>query len=247
MTLIPAADPAAAPASPPEGAPPAVTPPAEGTTPAATERPDYIPEELWGENGFNTAAYEALKGRPERAADVPADENGYTLPAIDGFDAEEAANSPLMKALRKNAHANGLGQAAFEQVVTDYVAGETAKAEAFEAEQRAALGSNAETRLKTLGNWLDSSLPADQAAAVRAMATTAAAVAGLEALMNDRAAPKPRMPAAPAVVRKTREEITALMATKEYRGKPSERNPAVVKEVEDWFAADAAEKAKKTP
>ena len=81
------------------------------------------------------------------------------------------------------------------------------------------------------------------AAAVREMATNAKAVEGLEKLMNARATTAPRVPPPPPKQGKTKEEITELMKSDKYRGKPSQRDPAVVKEVNDWFKAEAERKA----
>jgi len=240
--LIPAGDPPADPnaQTPPDPKQNSGDPPAS----SGTERPEWLPEEFWGDNGFNQDALEALKSRPEPQADVPASAEAYKLPEIEGFDAEKAGASPLFAALRKNAHANGMGQAAFEATIKDYVEGESARAEEYEAEQKKLLGSNADQRLKALGTWLDSSLPPEKANALRAMATNADAVAGLEELMNSKAKIPPRGdPPAPKPA-KTKDEIRKLMQSDAYRGTPEQRDPAVVKEVEAFFAAEAAAKTK---
>jgi hypothetical protein len=209
------------------------------------DRPDWVPEALWKDGAFDQAAFDALNSRPEGHADVPASAEAYALPAIEGLDAEAAGASPLFAALREGAFENGLGQVAFEKVVTAYVERETARAEEFENQQLALLGNDADARLKRLGEWLDRTYPAEQAAALRTNATTAAGVLALEATMNRGVTAKPRVDPPPPVKGKTREEIEALMKSKAYSGTEAERDKAVIKEVDDWFAANAKPKARK--
>ncbi len=243
MSLIPAGTPAPSPAPSPTPAPAGGTPapsPSEGG--GGDDRPEWVPEALWKDGKFDEEGFTALSSRPEPQADVPGEPTGYVIPAIDGLDVEVAAASPLFQALMKGAHANKVGQAAFDAIVGDYVASETAKADAFEQEQRTALGPQADTRLKALGTWLDSSLDAEEAAAVRGTMTTAKGVEALEKLMNARVTTAPRDDPPPPVAKDTKEAIEAIMKTPAYRGKESERDPAVIKRVDDWFAANATPK-----
>lgn len=175
---------------------------------------------------------------------MPATADAYKMPTIDGFDAAKAAESPLFKALMKGAHANGLGQAAFEGVISDYVAEMTADEDTRTAAEVAKLGSNAETRLGAISAYLSANLPAEQADVLRSMATTADAVLAFEALMNKGAQIQPRSPAPAAPTRKSHAEIIQLMNSKGYSGRPNERDQAIVDEVDAWFEAEAAAKAK---
>lgn len=144
------------------------------------------------------------------------------------------------------AHANKLGQAQFEGVISEYVKEMTATEQAgFDAEMKK-LGDKSDTRLQAVANFLGANLPPEQVAALRAAATSADAIMGLEALMNRNANPQPRNDPPAPVTRKTRDEITALMATSAYSGRPNERNPAIVSEVDKWFEDQAALDAKGT-
>lgn len=229
--------------APIEGGTPVVEP---ATSVVATgDRPDWIPETAWKDGAPDLAALEQHVATLGKHADLPADADAYVMPTIEGFDAEKAKDSPLFVALRKGAHANGLGQAAFEGVIKDYVEGEITRTTNDAAQERAKLGSNGATRLTEVSKWVKSSLPEAQARAVLAGATTADAVIGLEALMNARAGVKPRDNPPPAVVLDSKQDIEKLMQTKAYSGKAHERDPAVIARVEKYFAAVNAANVKK--
>lgn len=233
----PAGDP---PPNPPTGDPPAGDPPASG----AVERPEWMPEELWGDTGFDKAKFDALKATPTPAADLPATAEAYALPAIEGFDTEKAKTSPLFKALMTGAHANGIGQEAFNGVIKTYVEQMTTDATTSEAAERAKLGTNAADRIKAVETWVSGSLSQQEAAALMAGATTADAVIALEKLMNARAPTAPRDPPPPVNTGKTEAQIRDLMNTPAYSGKAHERQQAVIDEVTKWFQDQAAAKAK---
>ncbi len=224
-----------------EGEPPAGEPPA-GEPPAA---PDYsfLPPELVKEGALDAVALKAhYEGLAPRAADLPASAEAYTLDGLgDGVDADGLKESVLFKTLAASAHKQGIGQAAFAETIKDYVEAETAKADSFAAEQKTLLGTNAETRIAAVGTWLGSKLPAEGAAALQAMTTTAAGVIALEQLMGG--APAPRVPPPPPATTDTKEEIEKLQASPAYYDR-SKRDSAVVARVEKFYADQAAAKAK---
>jgi hypothetical protein len=205
-------------------------------------RPDGVPEELWSDTGFNAAAFETLKAG-NKAEDLPDAPEGYVIPAVEGFDAEKAAASPIFAVLRSAAHGAGIGQAGFDKLVSDYVAGETAKIDEQTTAEMALLGANAKARLGAVGAFLNGNLPADLAAAVGATLTTAKAVQGIEKLMSlGKPGGGPRGEAPPGPTRKTKAEIDRVMQSKEYSGKEAERDPKVIAEVDAWFQAEYGEK-----
>lgn len=245
MSLLDGA-PAAAPAAavpgndPPAGADPAATGTPGGPEGGALERPDWLPEDLWTGTGFNADAFAALKAGPAAAADLPAAADAYVLPTIEGFDSEVAGKSPVFGVLRTAAFDAGIGQAGFDGLVKSYVEGETAKSQEATAAEMALLGANATARLTAVNTFIRSTLPADEADALAASVTSAKAVMALEKLMG---AGKPggaaaRTAPAPVAARESRAEIEKLMATPAYSGKESDRDPAVVKKVSDWFDAE---------
>lgn len=206
----------------------------------APERPEFIPEEAWDpEKGYDRAKHlEILRSetRPESA-------DAYDLPDIDGFDKETAGKSPLVAALRKSAHAAGLDQEGFNAAVSEYVAESVRMAEAAHNLAMQELGENAATRTAAIGRWLGANLPKSQANALAASLTSAEAVIAFEQIMNGGRKSGGDPP--PAPTRETRAEIEALMNSKAYMGKAAERDPAVIKRVDDWFKAEAAAKAGK--
>jgi len=204
-----------------------------------TERPDWLPENLWDEAAKKPIDFSTLR---QPAADLPSDPAAYELPTVEGVDLTQTADSPFFHTLRKSAFDAGIGQEGFQKIVTDWTEAEKAAADTYFEEQQKALGANAEPRLAALSTWLDGSLPKTEAEALRSISTNATVFQALERLMNKGGVTAPRDEAVPTKTGKTREEIKALMASKEYSGKPHERNPAVIKEVDDWFATNAAEK-----
>jgi hypothetical protein len=234
----------------PAGAPPSDDPPPGNPDPAApppaetNERPEWLPENLWDpEAGFR--ADEFGKYRPP-AADVPSDPTAYELPTHDKFDINLVKDSPFFATLRQSAFEQGIGQEGFTKIVTDWIEGEVSAGEAYYTEQRAAIGTNVEQREQAISAWLGSNLPEDEAEALRGIATNAKAFHALERLMNKGGAAPP-VPPPPAVTRKSEQEIRALMNSKAYMGKTGERNPAVVKEVDDWFEEQARLDAQPKP
>lgn len=244
MSLLPTPTPTPAPAPAPTAAPAAPAagdPPADGggDPPPSGERPAWLPETAWKDGAVDLAALEGVLTAGNSDADVPASADAYALPTIDGFDHEAAAASPILQVMRNAAFAAGRGQAFFDEQVGAYVAAMTEKAEAATTEEMKKLGSTAEKRVAAVGEWLNKSLPAPLYEAFKGVVTTAAAVEALEALMAGKGgAPAPRGNAPVAPARKTKAEIEAIMQSKAYSGKQSERDPAVIKEVEAWFEAE---------
>lgn len=221
--------------------PPVETPPVE-TPPAAASRPEGIPDDLWGETGFNADAFGKYRAPP---ADLPAAADGYTLPAIEGVEIE--ADDPLIKILRARSFEQGIGQAGFEAVLTDYAAELRAADEKATADAKGVIGDNADGRITAVSTWLDGKLPKEQADALKLAVGDGHAMLGLEKLMNAGVNQAPPVPPPPPVTEKSYDEIRKLMQSPAYSGKPSERNAAVMKEVTDWFAAQEAKKAKAPP
>lgn len=223
---------------PPAGDPPAGDPPAD--QPGAGDRPEFIPEEAWTETGYDKAKHLELLRNETR----PASADAYALPEIDGLDKDKVGSSPLVVALRNAAFEAGVDQGAFDKAFQTYAAESIRlSSEATENEQKA-LGENHKARTDAIGAWLGKNLAADEAQAVAAGLTSAKAVMAFEKLMSKGARTAGGDPPPPAA-RETRAEIEALMNTKAYMGKAHERDPAVIKKVDDWFKAEAAEKNKK--
>jgi hypothetical protein len=222
--------------TPPVDGQPPVTPPVEAPpveTPPAAVRPEGLPDDLWGDTGFNAERFGQYRAP---VADLPANAEGYELPTIDGVEIDQS--DPLLGILRTRAIENGMGQAAFSAIITDYAAALKAADDASYDAAMAAIGADATGRIANVSTWLDGKLPKEQAESLKALAADANALLGLERLMNAGASPAPRVDPPPPVARKTHAEIRALMSTPAYSGKAKERSADVIKEVTDWFAEE---------
>jgi hypothetical protein len=213
-------------------------PPADPPAPAV--RPEGIPDQLWSDTGFNADAFAAY--RPP-ADDLPASVDAYQLPKIGDKDVPaEIASSPFMATLRQGAFDAGIGQEGFNGLVTKWLEADEQAAQSYFDEQDKLIGQNRETRASAIATWLDSSLPAEQAAALRSVSTNADVFKALEALMNKGAAPAPRTDV-PVTKGDTLEEIQKLMSTPAYNGRRDQRDPAVVARVDKFFEEQAKKEA----
>lgn len=210
----------------PPGDPPPVTPPGE-TPPGETPPADA--------EALRTQIREELEA--ERTKDRPESADAYTLPEIEGWDAEAAADSPVFSTMRQAAFDAGLSNEAFAKLAGDYVEAERVKAnERYEAEL-GLLGKDPEAvkqRTKALGTALTRMLPKDQATALINSATTADSIKAIEALINR--APKGGTSAPPAA-RDDWATISQLMNSDAYMGREDQRDPKVVARVEAYFNA----------
>lgn len=203
----------------------------------ANERPDWLPETLWSDTGFNAAAFEQY--RPP-AADLPSSPDAFTVPEkIGEFDTSNI-DAGFLKTLRQTAFDHGIGQESFTKALEAYATDAEAEASAYFEAQQEAIGDNRETRTTQVSTWLDGQLPPAEAEALRSVATNAEVFKALERLMNKGVTPVPRDPNPnPAPTRKTEAEIRQLMDTPEYRGNASQRKAEVIQEVTKWFEEQA--------
>lgn len=204
----------------------------------APERPEFIPEEAWTDKGFDRDKFLEIV----RAEKRPESADAYALPeAIEGIDMEEAKASPLLAGLRTAAHEAGLDQDAFARVSTTMLTEAKKMADANIAAEKNKLGDKADARISAVNAWLGTALPVGQAKALAGMATTADAVAALETLMKSGARRTGSEAGQPGTgtTRKTRQQIEELMSTPAYNGKPNQRDPKVIAEVDAWFAEEA--------
>jgi len=213
-------------------------------TPSPEPQPDGRPEwitdaeaQFWKDGKFDLTGYQEhlaaqrLAGRPEAA-------EKYELPTHDALDADALAASPIVAQFRQIAFENGMSQEGFAKVITDYATAEGARLQEEFDREMAALGENAKPRTDAIGLFLGKHLPKDQADAVAATLTTAAAVKGMEALMakaTGGVTPPPGEGGGPAPT-KTLEQLREMQADPRYFD-PSTRDAAFVAEVEAGYRA----------
>ena len=226
------AQPAAAPAAAPEATP---------------ERPEWLPEKFKSpedlatsykeleqkfmtktEDLKDTLLQEISSTKPEGVPDAP---DKYELP--EGFD-DTSKETELWNTFTEWSHERQLTQDDFNELVGLYA---TALAPNLEAEKEK-LGEHADERLATLSQWVGVNVPDEVKPTIMSMAVTADNIKALEAIMKltvpQRIPSDSDVAGAPTQV--TQDDIHQLMLSKEYTD-PIHRNPAVVKQVDDFFAA----------
>lgn len=216
-----------------EGAPAGDPPPAQATPPAADPAaPDFswYPEQFRGDggpdhDGFQAhfeemAAAQAIQ--QEALADVPADASGYEFAVPDAIDygdlqlpedfafqlkTDDPALAPVFEELGGIMHKHNLPKGAASEllgVMAKYQATEYSQAYAQSQQEYQALGPTAGARISNITRALGTRLPAEQADALKAAATTAQGVKALEALLLPRGpATTPSQPNTPDVEKMT--------------------------------------------
>lgn len=198
---------------PPPAADPANPPADPAAAPAPTEVDySFLPDEF-RQDGANDiegfrARFDDLTAqeaqRQEALQDVPEDGTGYEFSVPDDLDfgdldlpegfslnvkADDPAMAPVFEEFGGLLHKYNLPKQAaseFMGALAKYQAAEFAPMYAESKAQMKQLGSAADSRIANVDRALTSRLPADQAAALKAAATTANGVKALEALLQPR-------------------------------------------------------------
>lgn len=225
-----------------------LNPPAE--IPAEPERPEWLdsrfktPEDLAQsyselEKKLKTKSEDlktSLLGEleAEQAEGVPDDPAGYEIPEGVHYDPEKSGG--LFETFSEWAHERQLSQDDFNELVSFYAETFSPNLEA----EKERLGPDADDRLSSIARWAGANIPEEHFPALQNIMTTAENVQAIEAIMKltvpTAQAGQTEVIAAPS--QRTKGEIMELMATPQYTD-PLRRNPEVVKEVDDWFAANA--------
>lgn len=218
-----AAEPAASAPAPSTAVP--VTPPAAeasliAAAPAATQRPDNLPDAFWDDaTGIKPEAYARLAEletkEAERAAALPPTAADYKLDPLEpvlGPDGQPVAadpEDPIIKAALPALHKHGVPQAAISEILRDVLKAQVDDAAAlnaentrFVADQQALLGAEHKARTAAIHNQVIAAIGAEAAEALRLQMRSAPAVIALEALVSKLQGPalgaKPATPSAPA-------------------------------------------------
>lgn len=168
---------------------------------------------------------------------IPDSPEAYELPVVDGLDADQLKASPIVGAFRNAAHKAGIPQAAFNEAIADYA--ERAQAQMKEQTdiEVKALGDNAKGRIAALNSALGQRLPTALAQALAASINTAKGIEAIEQLLaSGRRTTGTPQSAAPV---KSRADIEKMMADKRYTGKPQDRDPQFIAEIDKWWQDQA--------
>ena len=244
-------EPAAAPV--PETPTPAATP-APTPSEAQPERPDWLPEKFADgaalaesykqleqklhnpdrQEELRTSLIEEIKA--EKLEGVPDDASGYKVPEVfGGEEAREQLDPALWEATTSWAHARNLGQDDLNELVSFYTENFLPNVEA----EWGKLGDNAQARANNLGAWVGANVPEEHRATLMNMAVTAENFAALEAVMKltvPQNLPGQTETSTSEAEPMDEGAIQALMMSPAYTD-PTQRDPAVVKQVDDWFKA----------
>lgn len=249
-----AGTPPAPPASPLDTAVDHGKPPAP--PPAASERPDYIPEKFWKDGkadleslakSYAEAEKKVLTKTEELAAQVRADlfkerpeaADKYEVKPIEGVRMDELVKHPAVVKAREISFEAGLSNEKFNGIITSMI--DILKDGGVDqAAEKAQLGDNADVRLNAVATWAKAQAKDDaEFSAIADVAKTAAGVRLLERLMGTAAAPSNEIvPPVPAL---TIDDLKKMQNDPRYWD-ASRREAAFVKQVDDGFAKLYAKK-----
>jgi len=162
----------------------------------AIERPDNVPEKFWNnetKSVNNDAVLESYNQLSSRFGSFTGAPDAYEF-ALSEELAEKGVEldgeSPLISQFTELAKEAGMNQDIANKLVNMFVEGQYAdslgaeEAEtARQAEEMAKLGDNAAQRVNNIENWAKANLTPEQVEGLTEMATTAASVTAIEALI----------------------------------------------------------------
>ena len=162
----------------------------------AIVRPDNVPEKFWNDetktvnNDQVLESYNQLSSKFGAFTGAP-DEYAFSLSKdLTSNGVELAADDPLIASFSEFAKEKGINQETANDLVNMFVESEYAKSleggeaeTARVAEQMALLGDNAQQRVNNIDNWSKANLTPEQAEGLTGMATSAASVQAIEALI----------------------------------------------------------------
>lgn len=228
------------PASPPAADPPS-SPPSEPPIPAKfvkDGKPDYAAlaasyTELEGKFGAKTDKLkeewhaELLKARPEAA-------DKYALPAIEGVDAKELEQHPMLGWWKAQAFDAGLPQDKFEAGIKQYLE-VMAPQDISEDELKAALGDNFKSRIAAVDTWARKTARNDgEMAALEGIATSPDGIRLMERLAG-LGTPGVDGQAVPNQPTLDLDTLRSMQQQPKYWD-PAQRDPSFVKQVEEGYA-----------
>lgn len=220
--------------------------------PETVERPEWLPEKFWveGQPSYENLAksyseLEKMRGNmkdavlqeieTERLGQRPESAAEYKLPEADYLDGEQLASSPIVEWWRNFAHENGYNQEQFEAAINKYAEVEVARIQESYKQEMAALGENADARIEAVTLWMNNTFSEGQREALADACTTAEGIEAVEQIINMLKASGNIDPAAfekPPEI--TRADVEKMMQDRRY-WHPADRDPAFVKQVEDFF------------
>ena len=215
---------------------------------ASPERPEYIPEKFWREgkpdienlaksyaeltSWKNTKTEELLKTiDAERLKARPEAVDGYTLPEIEGIDAEELAGSPLVSFWKQTAFEMGLPQDKFEEGMQQYIDALDMSGPDLDSEIKL-LGENGEARIQAVSVWAQQNFAEpSEFEAIQRLGQSAGGIRVLERLMGSSSGGGTEAPLQKSI---SIDDLKKMQLDPRYWN-PASRDSSFVKEVDDGF------------
>jgi hypothetical protein len=194
----PATPPNPSPAPAPSPSPaPAPSPDASVRTPAAAERPDYLPETAWDSEAkapradFIKTAFDTHAAHEARLAARPEKPDGYKLELPKEFKSETPLkflpDDPRVAALQAFGHKNNWSQAEFSEALTFEAMRVTADNKSwtdYQAAEKAKAGANGEARATAIKTFLTGHVGEETAKTIFSGLTSYAQFEAVERLMT---------------------------------------------------------------
>lgn len=193
------------PAEPPaDSAPPSDAndaPPADAS--GGLVRPEGLDDKFWDaatgvKVGDLVEHLRELEAKAAAREDVPGEAESYDLKLPEGFEVpkgleiEFKADDPLWADFQSLGKKHGLTREGFGEFVGAFAKYQLAQRQAdidTFVEQKAALGANADTRIKAAGDWLKANMKAEHADALADLTVSKAGVEAIEALIRMKSGP----------------------------------------------------------
>jgi len=189
------------------------------------DAPDWFKGDKYKSVSDQAKAYNELEGRFGAFTGAPESYEFALSEQLTEAGVELASDDPLIAQFTEMAKEANMSQDMANQLVNMFVESEYAKSGASEeaetariAEEMAKLGDNAHQRVSNIENWAKANLTPEQVEGLTEMATTAASVTALEALIaKSKNAPMQTADVNP-VSAISRQELEALQFAKDENG-----------------------------
>ena len=195
------------------------------------DRPEWF-KDKYKSVADQAKAYSELEKKFGGFTGSPEDDYEMSLP--EGIDGEFNVEDPRIEWFKNAAKEANMSQEAFTNILHGWVSQEVGSVNASKEEEIKALGNNAQSRLRDLGDWGQANLSEDQFEDFKGLASTARGVQVLEALIQKSS--EGRMPSARETTKPgvSEQELKEMIASPEYQTSPAYRSK-VTKMYEDFY------------
>ena len=183
------------------------------------------PEWLKGDKFKSVAAQaEAYKGLESKLGGFVGAPEEYEMSMPEGVEGDFFEDNPLMDGFREIAAKSNMSQDTFTDLLHSYISNEVAMGGTSMETEMAALGDNAQNRLKSIGEWGKANMSEDNYKGLLGITTTAEGVKAVEALIAKTRTPQ--IPVSDVATRDTstnHSDLKARVADPRYQTDPAFR------------------------